>query len=192
MKLQLRNCVTDPAYKELRQKGSPIFKPVIQSSVLAPNAIRTILAKSLTEQDADFVDSLLKSGSVTVTILGKGQITDMSVVKEFLGFTSPKTFSTVEQVPEVKVESAPEIKVEEVVAVETAVEEVVQAEEPAEEVVEDAAPTEFTKASYTEEELSNFKNTDLRDIALAFDAEAQVANKSKKQLISLIMELQNG
>ena len=154
MKLQVRNCVTDPRFKELRRKGKPVFKPSIQGSVLSPGAVRVINANSLSLADVNQLDSLVKSGSCLVAAVGVGYLDDMSSVMDYLGFSSE-----------------PEPVVEEVVE-----------EEPAEE----------EQSGYTESELAGLKNSELREIALSIDSEASVSGLSKKKLVALVMELQNG
>ena len=99
--------------------------------------------------------------------------------------------------PEPVVESAPEpvAEIEEIIEEEpimdTESEEVEP--EPVEEPVEETEELEEdASAGYTEQELSEMKNADLRELALSLDESAAVANKSKRKLVSLIMELQNG
>lgn len=176
MKLQVRNCVTDPRFKELRRKGKPVFKPSIQGSVLSPGAVRVISANSLSLADVNQLDSLVKSGSCQVAAVGVGYLDDMSSVMDYLGFSSE---------PEPVVEEAPVPEPEPVVEPEPEPEPVV------EEVVEEE-PAEEEQSGYTESELAGLKNSELREIALSIDSEASVSGLSKKHLVALVMELQNG
>lgn len=178
MKLQVRNCVTDPRFKELRRKGKPVFKPSIQGSVLSPGAVRVISANSLSLADVNQLDSLVKSGSCQVAAVGVGYLDDMSSVMDYLGYSS-------EPEPVVKAAPAPEPEPEPEIIVEPEPEPVV------EEVVEEE-PVEEEQSGYTESELAGLKNSELREIALSIDSEANISGLSKKHLVALVMELQNG
>lgn len=182
MKLQVRNCVTDPRFKELRRKGKPVFKPSIQGSVLSPGAVRVINANSLSLADVNQLDSLVKSGSCLVAAVGVGYLDDMSSVMDYLGFSSePEPVVEEASAPEPEPEPEPVVEPEPEPAPEPVVEEVVE-EEPAEE----------EQSGYTESELAGLKNSELREIALSIDSEASVSGLSKKKLVALVMELQNG
>ena len=165
MKVQIKNCVTDPAYKELRQKGSPQFKPVILGQVLMPGATRVVNSENINLALATKIDSLVKSGSLLCHVVGVGSV----CLVDHLGLEEP-----------VEVLSEPEPAVEEITEEEPVIEEPSVEEESEEEQI-----------GYSEEDLSSMKNADLRSIALSLDESAQVANKSKKKLVALILELQN-
>lgn len=171
MKVQIKNCVTDPAYKELRRHGSPQFKPVILGQVLMPGATRVLQGESIDYALATKIDSLVKSGSLVCHIIGVGPVS----LVDHIGFSKP-----VEAVQEAKVQVEAEDEV---------------LEEPIEDAIEEDLAIEEApiggKSVYSEEELSSMKNSDLRSIALLLDESAQVNNKSKKSLVSLVLELQN-
>ena len=171
MKIQIKNCVTDPNYKELRKAGTPIFKPVVLGQTLVPGAIRVVDASSISYQEAKHIDSLVKSGCLVVKQIGIGSVS----LVEYLGYSEPVL---VEPPPAPVVEEVKEIIPEEPVEEETT-------EAPEEEPSEDSS-------LYTESDLLAMKNAELRAIALELDSDAQITNKSKKKLVTLILGLQNG
>lgn len=176
MRLQIKNCVTDPRFKALRRAGKPVFKPLICGQVLVPGAVRRVMATDLSQPDVTFLDSLVKSGSCQVSSPGLGFLDNMDVVKEFLGFSDDQ---------EEVLTPEPEAVIEEPVIVE---ETDVEEELPQEEEEEASEET----SALTEEELTAMRNSDLREFILGLDPEASVGNKSKKKLVALALELQNG
>lgn len=171
MKIQIKNCVTDPNYKELRKAGTPVFKPVVLGQTLVPGAIRVVDASSISYQEAKHIDSLVKSGCLVVKQIGIGSVS----LVEYLGYSEPVL---VEPPPAPVVEEVKEIIPEDPVEEETT-------EAPEEEPSEDSS-------LYTESDLLAMKNAELRAIALELDSDAQITNKSKKKLVTLILGLQNG
>lgn len=178
MRLKIRNCVTDPEKKALRQKGQGVMRPLIMGDVLAPGAIRMVAATDMTKADVDNLDFLVKNHSCTALVVGQGFLPDCGPLYDFLGFNQDVPAPAVEvATPEVEEPVAEEVLEEEPAVT---VEEV---EEPSEDVQE--GPT------YTESELKNMKNADLRDIATLLVEDAQVGGLSKKKLVAFILENQN-
>ena len=183
MKLLIRNCVKDPKYKELRKAGTPVFKPVILGEVLAPGAIRKVLASKFNNVELLNLDSLVKSGSCSVVDLSKGDLSDLSSVFSYLGFDQSEVVADEpadELGPDEDTQSVEEPEI---------IEEVSEEEDPSAEIEE---VIEEESTIYTESELLELRNADLRDMILDMDPEAPVANKSKKKLIALLLEIQNG
>lgn len=171
MRIQIKNCVTDPRFKKLRQQGSPVFKPSILGSVLVPGAMRIVDSSEFGLPDVKNLDSLVKSGSCLVTEVGIGPVDFVSWISSF------------GEEPAAEVIAEP-------------VEEVIAEEEPSlisqEELEEESEESSVQETSlHSEEDLLAMTNADLRDLALSLDPEAAIANKSKKKLVDLIMEIQN-
>ena len=74
MRIQIRNCVTDPRFKLLRKKGKPVFKPEILGSILIPGAVRIINSDDLELSDIKFLDFLVKNGSCEAVEIGVGPV----------------------------------------------------------------------------------------------------------------------
>lgn len=180
MRLLIRNVVTLPAFAELRKRGAPVFKPLICGQTLLPNNKRIIELKDLSESDILFLESLVKSGSCTAMVIGQGPV-DFEELKSIAGVKAPE--------PVVAPAPEPAVEIEEIIEEEPVVH--TESEEVDPEVNEEEMEEE-PSSGYTEQELSDMKNADLRELALSIDGSASVANKSKRKLVSLIMELQNG
>lgn len=174
MRIQIRNCVTDPRYKHLRQAGTPVFKPVILSKQLPQGAIRIVSSSEFSYADVAFLSQLVSSGSCTALEIGKGPV-------DF-----DKWLSTFDESTEDIVEEPPVVEEIEEIIEEESIMDAESVEEAEPEVVEEES------ALYDEESLLSLRNAELRSIAQELDPSASVANKSKKKLISLIMDLQNG
>lgn len=177
MRIQIRNCVTDIRFKDLRRKGTPVFKPSILGSVLVPGAIRIVESDLFDLTSATYLSSLVKSGSCEATEIGVGPVNFDAWLSSFAAdLPVEEPTPVVEEVVEIVEESAPELE-----------------EEPSldELLVEVDEPSEESAQLYTEEDLSSMKNADLRAIILEMDPDASLGNKSKKKLISLLLELQN-
>ena len=180
MRIQIRNCVTDPRFKQLRRNGSPVFKPSILGSSLVPGSVRIVESSLFESPDVTYLRSLVESGSCTAIEVGVG---DLDFSKWLATFPA-----AVEPPPEEEEEEEEDIAVVEPAAEPEELSEELLAETPQ---VEDL-PEEATEdlEGYTQNQLSEMRNADLREIILNFDANASVANKSKKRLISLLLELQ--
>lgn len=174
MKLQIKNCVTDPRFKELRKTGKPVFKPTICGQVLVPGAVRRVMAAELTQNDVLFLDSLVKSGSCLVSSPGLGFLPDMDSVKAFLGFQEEQKTAPVQEIVEEAILITEEPSLEE-----------------SEELSNEPKGLADQASSFTEEELNEMRNSDLRDFILSLDPDAAVGNKSKKKLVSLALEIQD-
>ena len=177
MRIQIRNCVTDIRFKDLRRKGTPVFKPSILGSVLVPGAIRIVESDLFDLTSATYLSSLVKSGSCEATEIGVGPVNFDAWLSSFsadLPVEEPEP--VIEEVVEAAEEPAPEIE-----------------EEPSldELPIELDEPSDPQPQIYSEEDLSGMKNADLRAIILEIDPDASLGNKSKKKLISLLLELQN-
>lgn len=180
MRIQIKNCVTDPTYKDLRRKGNPVFKPVILGSVLVPGAVRVLESSLFAFEDVTYLCSLVKSGSCLATEIGVGPVDFDKWSSSF----APSVQAVQEPIvaPVVVQEVAEEAPQQE------AEEEENVSLDLSEEVV-DADSAEPT--IYDESTLSEMKNSDLRDIIVSMDPEADTNNKAKKKLISMILEMQN-
>ena len=179
MRIQIRNCVTDPRYKHLRQAGTPVFKPVILSKPLPQGAIRIVSSSEFSYADVAFLSQLVSSGSCTALEIGKGPV-------DF-----DKWLSTFDESTEAIVEEPPVVEEIEEIIEEESIMDAESVEEAEPEAVEEVVEEEES-ALYDEESLLSLRNAELRSIVQELDPSASVANKSKKKLISLIMDLQNG
>ena len=167
MRIQIRNCVTDPKYKTLRRNGTPVFKPAILGSILVPGAVRVVDSELFDAKDVEYLAFLVKSGSCTAVHVGKGPVDFDAWLLSF-----PQPQETVKKLPDPPAE--------------------IIIEEPSkEDIEEDEESEEESTTLYTEKDLSSMKNADLRAIAISIDPQAPTGNKSKKKLIALILELQN-
>lgn len=175
MKLKIRNCVTDPEKKALRSKGQGVLKPLFMGSVLVPGAIRIVEAKAMSKDDVDTLDFLVKSHSCTALHIGVGMLDSCEAIYAFLGFAQEESVQAVE------VKEFTEVVVEESAA--PAEPEVI--EETSEELVDEAATS-----AYTEEDLMNMKNADLRDICQLVNQDTDVSGLTKKKLVAFILEHQ--
>ena len=178
MRIKIKNCVTDPRFKDLRRNGKPVFKPLILGSVLVPGAVRVVQSDIFKKEDVAFLDSLVKSGSCTALEVGVGPVD----FNQWLSKFADSLEEPVEEIVEI-VEEDPIIDTE---SVEESVEEAV--EEPAEEIIDEDKDTQDL---HTKESLSDLRNADLRDIITSMDPDASTGNKSKKKLIAMVLELQN-
>ena len=67
-----------------------------------------------------------------------------------------------------------------------------QSREPVMEEPEVTAPAEEPESTkLTEKHLLSLRNSDLRNIIVELDPEANAGNKSKKKLVSMVLEMQN-
>lgn len=184
MKLQIRNCVTDPSKKALRRRGQGVLRPVIMGKVLVPGAIRVVSATDMQRSDVDLLDSLIKNHSCTALHIGVGNLSSCETVYEFLGFNvEQETVEVVEPIAE----EAPEQIEAAVEPVEQQAEVVEEAEETVE-VVEEEASEET--AGYTKTELMNKKNAELREICTLLVEDVDTNGMTKKKLVALILENQ--
>lgn len=179
MRIQIKNCVTDPTYKDLRRKGNPVFKPVILGSVLVPGAVRVLESSLFGIEDVTYLCSLVKSGSCLATEVGVGPVDFDKWSSSFAPSVQAAVEPTVEPVVVQEVVEEVQQEVEEKGSISLEVSE----------EVGDSEPTDLT--IYDESTLSEMKNSDLRDIIVSMDPEADTNNKAKKKLISMILEMQN-
>lgn len=182
MRIQIKNCVTNPAYKALRASGNPTFKPLILGQVLMPNAIRLVESEDFNKQAVMSLESLVKSGSCLATEVGVGPV---NFPEWLLSFPSEAP----EVIEEPQEEEAPVIEEEPEPVEASSGDDTLSFEE---EEVESEEIIDEEPSIYTESELLEMRNADLRELALSINPEAGVSNKSKKKLISLILEIQNG
>lgn len=175
MRIQIRNCVTDPRFKSLRRNGSPVFKPSILGEVLVPGAIRIVESDLFDLVSATNLSSLVKSGSCQAIEMGVGELNFDKWLSSF-GEAASAELDVIEE-PEIVAEKEEEEEEESASLDELPIELDETPEEPS--------------VIYTEEELSSMKNADLRAIILEMDPNALTGNKSKKKLVSLLLELQN-
>lgn len=177
MKLKIRNCVTDPEKKALRSKGQGTLKPLFMGSVLVPGAIRVVEATSMTKEDVDALDFLLKSYSCTALHIGVGMLDSCEPIYTFLGIAQEKEGSSV--VEPIIVEDVPVV-----------VEAPAEIEPEVQETISEELASEPTSASYTEDDLMNMKNSDLRDICQLMNQDTDVSSFTKKKLVAFILEHQ--
>jgi hypothetical protein len=125
-------------------------------------------ASSLQTYDVDFIEHCLFGGGLEVMVIGNGLIEDMSSVRAYLGYKEPEP------------EPAP-------------VPEPIPAPEPVPEVNEivEEEPVEEPSTIYAEDELLKMRNVDLRDILKDISPDLNSIGKTKKILVSLILEAQS-
>ena len=186
MKLRIKNEVLNKDLEPLRKKNARDINgnPYVHGAKLIPGAILMVHAKDLSVDDVLCVEKLVNAGCLSLMIMGQA---DHSIehVKAYKNILPP----TEEPVEEQKV--APEPEVEEPLPQEEIAEPVVEEVEEQEEVVEEEV-VEQPSTIYTKTSLGKKKNSELRAILTDMDPELDISNKTKRELTSLILEIQNG
>lgn len=188
MKLRIKNEVLNKDLEPLRKKNARDINgnPYIHGAKLIPGAILMVHAKDLSVDDVLYVEKLVNAGCLSLMIMGQADHS-MEHVKSYKNILPP----TPTEEPVEEQTAAPEPEVEEPLPQEEIAEVVSEDIEEQEEAVEEEA-VEEPSIIYTKTSLSKKKNSELRAILTDMDPELEISNKTKRELTSLILEIQNG